>query len=611
MLLRRYPTPVILVALFVSTLRAEDSEADALREKGVAALKDSQSHPRAIVDAARAFVKAEAMYVQVGNDEKSVEMNSFLYWCKKKMTMEDIEAFTKGGEAAVSMKLADVEKTAPAADDAQKWFDRADQFSTKNPSEHLLIAIRFFEVADRFKGTDASLKAQDRSLKEITLVSSTQQAPAAPERLNPEAPKKQGKVSAPSLAQQKEAEKRIRDLFKAEFAKTLSADKLAFATTLETNARDTRDDPVARYVLILLAANVNAQMARFNAVLSDLEMITSEYEGNTNTPLRTVLTLAASNTHNFELTKVAEAYNTLLDKPDDAGANDVVGKYECFSRNNFVQGLAKLAKSKNAALAKLAQEDAANSDNTDPLSFGNRWWELAQKTSDKAEKLGWQKRAVLWYDKALPTLAGLSKASIEKHLAEFAAAEMLAHPETAPVDMIKNIKIPHDVIAGKWTLVDGGLSVERGSGRSRLQLWPRPPEEYDVRFSFIKKAGNDSIGLILVFNENAVHLCFGGYGNTLAGLQKFNGQYIANNVTRTDFSIDEGRLYAVLAQVRHDSIRVEVNKKELFVYHSNHETITIDGEWKMRDSHNIGIFCEPMAVDFKSIELIPVAKPQQ
>jgi len=143
----------ILFALLGPVVLAED--ADEVRERGIAALKDSQSNPRAIVEAARLFVKAGELYSTAGDEEKNVEMNSFLYWCKKKMTLEDIEAFTKGGEAHVTSKLAAVEKAAPKVDEAQKWFDRASQFATKNPNEHLLIAIRFYEIADRSGDSNA------------------------------------------------------------------------------------------------------------------------------------------------------------------------------------------------------------------------------------------------------------------------------------------------------------------------------------------------------------------------------------------------------------------------------------------------------------------------
>jgi len=137
-----------------------------IREKGIRALKESESNPRSIVEAARAFLKAADLYTAAGNDEQATEMNSFLYWCKKKMTLQDIEQFTKSGNTAIVEKLEAVEKIAPKADEAQKWFDRAEKYAKDNPNEHYLIAVRFFEVASRFIGTKESIAAQERSLKE-------------------------------------------------------------------------------------------------------------------------------------------------------------------------------------------------------------------------------------------------------------------------------------------------------------------------------------------------------------------------------------------------------------------------------------------------------------
>ena len=141
-------------------------------------------------------------------------MNSFLYWCKKKMTLQDIDAFTKGGESAVLTKFATLEKVAPKTDEAQTWFERAEKSATANPEEHLLIAIRFFEVADRFQGSGASLKAQDRSLKELlqdkSAVNKPTQPPVAVSAPKP-APVSSGSQPIPPAAKLKEAEKTIKD----------------------------------------------------------------------------------------------------------------------------------------------------------------------------------------------------------------------------------------------------------------------------------------------------------------------------------------------------------------------------------------------------------------
>lgn len=113
--MRCFALPFLIVLISQApTVLAEN--ADEAREKGIQALKDSEASPHAIMEAARSFVKASELYTAAGKEEQCVEMNSFLYCCKKKMTLDDIEAFTKGGEAAVSNKLAAVEKLAPKND---------------------------------------------------------------------------------------------------------------------------------------------------------------------------------------------------------------------------------------------------------------------------------------------------------------------------------------------------------------------------------------------------------------------------------------------------------------------------------------------------------------
>ena len=173
----RYVLPALIASLLLSgsVLCAEDAATE--RSQGIDALKSSQSNPAAIVSAARHFAKASELYVKAGDENKATEMNSFLFWCKKKMSYQDIEQFTKGGETAVVEKLYMTEKIKPEADESQAWLDRAEKFSAENPAEHFLIAVRFFEVASRFLGSKASITAQERSLKEQALA--LEKAPAA------------------------------------------------------------------------------------------------------------------------------------------------------------------------------------------------------------------------------------------------------------------------------------------------------------------------------------------------------------------------------------------------------------------------------------------------
>ncbi len=157
---------IAALLLLAFVVRADDA-AD-LHKKGIEALKESQTNPEAIVTAARYFAQAAALYEAQKNEALAVETNSYLYWCKKKMTLADIDAFVKG-DAALGERLKILEK-APAPAEAQAWFDRAETFARTHAAEHLLNAIRYFEVADRFKNDDVGRAAMSKSLAELQMI---------------------------------------------------------------------------------------------------------------------------------------------------------------------------------------------------------------------------------------------------------------------------------------------------------------------------------------------------------------------------------------------------------------------------------------------------------
>ena len=469
--------PLLTLLLLIAqpfTLHAED--ADEAREKGIAALKDSQTNPHAIVEAARFFVKAAALYGDAGNEEKNVEMNSFLYWCKKKMTLEDIEQFTKGGEAAVTSKLAAVEKAAPKADEAQKWFDRAEQFAKKNPDEHLLIAIRFYEVADRFKGSDAGLAALDRSLKEqLSDKNSTVKTVPQPTTIKPTETVANdiAKRPVPLADDLKTAEKLIKDLLKADYAKTDAPSRLALIAKLLQQAEENKNDAASYYVLLheardqavlagdcAKAAEAQHQLRDsfkmdFAAILIDLRKL--EPSAKTAEPaaaLATLFSLSADdalavenydqavrfNSHADDLLPFVKdaalksrlkaeiprvqaikresvaalaAQKTLATKPDDAEANLTAGKFALLL-GDFEKSMAMLAKSKDAALSGLAKRELAPPQlAAEQALLADGWFDRAEKDATVILKTRMQERAALWYTSALPGLVGLAKLKVE------------------------------------------------------------------------------------------------------------------------------------------------------------------------------------------------------
>jgi hypothetical protein len=117
----------------------------------------------------------------------------------------------------------------------------------------------------------------------------------------------------------------------------------------------------------------------------------------------------------FNTAKKAQA--TLAQNPNDPAANLLIGKYYCFYKSDWAQGLPLLARTSDAALTSLAAREQAGSPKpTDQVNLADDWWSYSE-TSPGSTKAVIQSHAVMWYRKALPDLSGLTKTRVEKRLA--------------------------------------------------------------------------------------------------------------------------------------------------------------------------------------------------
>lgn len=283
----------------------------------------------------------------------------------------------------------------------------------------------------------------------------------------------------PDQAKQAESENLIEDLFKTDYAKPAAADKLALAQKLLQQATETKDDPAARFVLLREARDLAAlagdtetafssvdQMAKDFAVDGGAEKLTvlPKLESSARTPeqagklvealiqaadgaidaddygmagklmmrAESVATraqsaplLAKARARRKEIQDLAQqskgleaARKTLSEKPDDPEANLAVGKFTCFVKGDWENGLPMLAKGSDLGLKAMAEAErdlSAPLDGAAQLRIGDGWWDMAEKESGAA-KVNVQRRSAKWYRDALPKLTGLNKVKLERRL---------------------------------------------------------------------------------------------------------------------------------------------------------------------------------------------------
>ncbi len=114
----------------------------------------------------------------------------------------------------------------------------------------------------------------------------------------------------------------------------------------------------------------------------------------------------------------ATARETLASNPSDAEANLVLGRYLCLVKSDWKTGLPLLAKADDAGLAACAKQDAAEPKKpAEQVKLADSWFEYRKAAKSKLRDIA-SDRAKYWYEKAIPSLAGLEKTQAAKRVEE-------------------------------------------------------------------------------------------------------------------------------------------------------------------------------------------------
>jgi len=293
------------------------------------------------------------------------------------------------------------------------------------------------------------------------------------------------RAPAPPEADQAQALKLIRDVFKAELAKTSPLDRRALGRKMVEQARDSKGDPATQYVLLREAREIANQIGDLPLALDAIDEISKRFEVDAS-PLRVAAVAAAAKTAKMpeeiqavavagikladgclrrdeydaadkllgtaaqsarkaqdaaliarvtaktkeatelrgRFTAVKKARETLATNPEDGAANLLLGRFQALVKGDWTTGLPFLAKGSDAALRERAENDLKNpSAAADQAAVGDGWWDLGEKEPG-ATKDVLRERAAAWYARALKNLTGLNRTRVEKRLSEQTASRL-------------------------------------------------------------------------------------------------------------------------------------------------------------------------------------------
>ncbi len=153
-----------------------------------------------------------------------------------------------------------------------------------------------------------------------------------------------------------------------------------------------------------------------------------------------------------------KALATLKGDEKNAPASTVAGKYYCLAKDDWTKGLPLLAQCDDPLLSKLATTELAKpTDGTVQFDLAEGWSDLAER-EEGTRQIRIQLHARAWYQKAMPTLAGLARAKAEK----FLASSPTSLGSTVAASASRPTRSKSSPASGNWSTT---------SGRSRPASW--------------------------------------------------------------------------------------------------------------------------------------------
>jgi hypothetical protein len=456
---------------------------------GMQAMKDADADPHRGVDAALAFSHAMHCYEQLGDVDAVCEMQADIFWCKKRMNLDDLQAYIakKGPMAQRDFGAAQqvMSKQVPV-DQAKDYLDRADKYRAANPDKHFEVAIRYSEIVERFPDTDQAKAATAVFTKEQSayLAQVSEERKKEQEQLKAELAeaRKTRFMSPPTVAAgaqspipdkgtQAAALDTVKKAYKDDYTRAKKDyQKRALARKLAAEGEKSKDDSAVYYVMLDESQKLAMDSEDYETLLSDIEHLGASFQGFDQA--------AAKKAAMKKINKpTAQLILKLLDDPNDKAANATVGKFFCYNIARWDLGLPMLSAGADADLHKVAEMELGNpKDPNEKKQTADAWYEVGKKASG-ADKVGAWGRAQHWYIEVMPSLSGISKNMTEKRMDEI---DTILPPVITDYDNITpkqwdKLKGSVVTVEARVDRSDGHITLSAGE---RVRVVPHPTDQW-------------------------------------------------------------------------------------------------------------------------------------
>ena len=169
-------------------------------------------------------------------------------------------------------------------------------------------------------------------------------------------------------------------------------------------------------------------------------------------------------------------------------------------------------------------------------------------------------------------------------------------------DALAGVRIYEDVINGGWTKDRGVLTSDENICSVILER--EMPASYDVRVRFTRLTGVHSVGLFFTANSSVGVCDLDAWSEGLAGVQMLGGESLKDGYGFR-FSLENGRSYEMLVEVRRDEVRVSVDGDFKKAFDIKGKTLDVPQPWEWKASGRrlgLGVGSYQSATRFDKVE---------
>lgn len=475
------------------------------------------------------------------------------------------------------------------------------------------------------------------------------------------APVQDTRTAIPDAAALKDAEKAVKDVFKAEYARKGAADKATLAKLLLQSATS-QSNPAERWVCLAQAqevaaqagewdvawdaivqsaigfqcdgltmkVNLLAQAAKTAKTPEDAARLTERYcrvadeaikgdslevaekaaaaaqqmsKKSASVPLNSQATAKAKEVSDVKagFEKSRKARETLTKTPEDPAANQEYGLYLCMTKGQWDLGLPLLAKGPDGPYKTIAtRELAAPESAADQSSIGDFWWELSEKETGAAKSSA-RNRALFWYALAFPKLEGLVKVRTEKRMTDAEIAQ------NGYIDLLRMIDPAQDSVATTWKL-DAGVLTNGMNFRSRLQIPYQPPEEYDLTYVLATAHDGNPMIFGLVAGPVQFNVALEGWGRHIisaAEKKEINPPF----TKALNYGVGDalGKDNTIVISVRKKGFNFTVNGTKSVAWEGPYAKLANPSDWAVPNLQALYIGAWDRPLQIRKIALTPVS----